>query len=168
MREHEVLQCRHGGPCVERRFSLILTFDIALFQTKAVKQLRHPVAAGYLNIRGVYLHILADALGSVVVIISALIIWKTDWEYRFVTSSDRNLYVRGFPAARIFLVNSIEHEHRSWVHSSPPWGYQLIRIHFKWNKLHLTSSGFSSTRLCPWLWSAWSWSPPCHYSWIPL
>ncbi|XP_028966539.1 zinc transporter 1 [Galendromus occidentalis] len=52
-------------------------------ETKAVKQLRHPVAAGYLNIRGVYLHILADALGSVVVIISALIIWKTDWEYRF-------------------------------------------------------------------------------------
>lgn len=64
------------------------------FQTKAVKQLRHPVAAGYLNIRGVYLHILADALGSVVVIISALIIWKTDWEYRFVSSSNRNL-IRG-------------------------------------------------------------------------
>ncbi|XP_022653479.1 zinc transporter 1-like isoform X2 [Varroa jacobsoni] len=52
-------------------------------ETKAVKQLKHPVAAGYLNIRGVYLHILADALGSVVVIVSALIIWLTDWEYRY-------------------------------------------------------------------------------------
>ena len=32
--------------------------------------------------KGVFLHVLADALGSVVVIISALIIWLTDWEYR--------------------------------------------------------------------------------------
>lgn len=31
--------------------------------------------------RGVFLHVLGDALGSVVVIISALIIWFTDWEY---------------------------------------------------------------------------------------
>lgn len=31
--------------------------------------------------KGVFLHVLADALGSVVVIISALIIWLTDWEY---------------------------------------------------------------------------------------
>jgi len=35
-----------------------------------------------LNMKGVFLHVLADALGSVVVIISALIIWLTDWEYR--------------------------------------------------------------------------------------
>ena len=32
--------------------------------------------------KGVFLHVLADALGSIVVIISALIIWLTDWEYR--------------------------------------------------------------------------------------
>lgn len=32
---------------------------------------------------GVFLHVLADALGSVVVIISALVIWLTEWEYRF-------------------------------------------------------------------------------------
>ena len=32
--------------------------------------------------KGVFLHVLADALGSVVVIISALIIWLTDWEYK--------------------------------------------------------------------------------------
>ena len=35
-----------------------------------------------LNMKGVFLHVLADALGSIVVIISALIIWLTDWEYR--------------------------------------------------------------------------------------
>ncbi|CAL8095241.1 unnamed protein product [Orchesella dallaii] len=37
--------------------------------------------ASQMNIHGVFLHILADALGSVVVIISALVIWLTDWKY---------------------------------------------------------------------------------------
>jgi hypothetical protein len=35
-----------------------------------------------MNMRGVFLHVAADALGSVVVIISALIMWLTDWEYK--------------------------------------------------------------------------------------
>lgn len=36
-----------------------------------------------MNMRGVFLHVLADALGSVIVIISALVIWQTNWTYRF-------------------------------------------------------------------------------------
>lgn len=43
----------------------------------------HNSQASQLNMRGVFLHILADALGSVIVIISALVIWMTDWEYKF-------------------------------------------------------------------------------------
>ena len=35
-----------------------------------------------MNIRGVFLHVLADALGSVVVLISASVIWLTEWEYK--------------------------------------------------------------------------------------
>ena len=35
-----------------------------------------------LNIRGVFLHVMADALGSVVVMVSASVIWLTDWQYR--------------------------------------------------------------------------------------
>ena len=35
-----------------------------------------------MNMRGVFLHVLADALGSVVVIVSALIMWFTEWEYK--------------------------------------------------------------------------------------
>ena len=35
-----------------------------------------------MNMRGVFLHVMADALGSVVVIISAVIMWKTEWEYK--------------------------------------------------------------------------------------
>ncbi|XP_068244142.1 proton-coupled zinc antiporter SLC30A1 isoform X2 [Palaemon carinicauda] len=37
--------------------------------------------ASQMNMRGVFLHILSDALGSVIVIISALVVWLTDWEY---------------------------------------------------------------------------------------
>lgn len=33
--------------------------------------------------RGVFLHVMADALGSVIVIISAVIMWQTDWEYKY-------------------------------------------------------------------------------------
>ena len=32
--------------------------------------------------QGVFLHVMADALGSVVVLISAAVIWLTDWEYK--------------------------------------------------------------------------------------
>ena len=35
-----------------------------------------------MNITGVFLHVLADALGSVVVIITSLVIMFTEWEYR--------------------------------------------------------------------------------------
>ena len=36
-----------------------------------------------LNMKGVFLHVLADALGSLVVVLSATVIWLTDWTYRF-------------------------------------------------------------------------------------
>ena len=39
-------------------------------------------SSSQMNMRGVFLHVLADALGSVVVIISAVIMWKTEWEYK--------------------------------------------------------------------------------------
>jgi len=39
--------------------------------------------ASQMNMRGVFLHVMADALGSVVVIVSAIIIWQTDWEYKY-------------------------------------------------------------------------------------
>merc|ERR550519_3044452 len=39
-------------------------------------------SASNMNMRGVFLHVMADALGSVIVIISALIMWQTEWEYK--------------------------------------------------------------------------------------
>lgn len=36
-----------------------------------------------MNMRGVFLHVLADALGSVIVVISALIVWLTNWPARY-------------------------------------------------------------------------------------
>jgi zinc transporter 1 len=38
----------------------------------------HSHGAGNMNMRGVFLHVMADALGSVVVIISAVIMWKVN------------------------------------------------------------------------------------------
>ncbi|XP_068908335.1 uncharacterized protein ZnT63C isoform X1 [Tenebrio molitor] len=39
-------------------------------------------SSAQMNMRGVFLHVLSDALGSVIVIISALIFWLTNWKYR--------------------------------------------------------------------------------------
>lgn len=36
-----------------------------------------------MNMRGVYLHVLSDALGSIIVVISALVVWLTEWEYKY-------------------------------------------------------------------------------------
>ncbi|XP_055348930.1 proton-coupled zinc antiporter SLC30A1-like [Paramacrobiotus metropolitanus] len=36
----------------------------------------------HLNMYGLFLHVAGDALGSVVVIIAALVIWLTDWKYK--------------------------------------------------------------------------------------
>ncbi|XP_058054499.1 proton-coupled zinc antiporter SLC30A1 isoform X3 [Anopheles bellator] len=42
----------------------------------------HSHDSSQMNMRGAFLHVLSDALGSVVVIISALIVKYTDWEYK--------------------------------------------------------------------------------------
>lgn len=52
-----------------------------------------------MNMRGVFLHVLSDALGSVIVIITATISWQTKWEYRFYLD----------PALSILLVILILH-----------------------------------------------------------
>ena len=41
---------------------------------KRAKKAEHPKKASQLNIRGVYLHVMGDALGSVIVIINAIVI----------------------------------------------------------------------------------------------
>jgi len=40
-------------------------------------------SSSQLNMKGVFLHVLGDALGSVIVVISALVIWfvEDDWKY---------------------------------------------------------------------------------------
>ncbi|XP_015923668.1 proton-coupled zinc antiporter SLC30A1 [Parasteatoda tepidariorum] len=48
---------------------------------KAVKEPKKESSASQMNMHGVFLHILADALGSVIVIISALLVWLTEWQY---------------------------------------------------------------------------------------
>jgi len=43
---------------------------------------QQPASGAQMNITGVFLHVMADALGSVVVLISASVIWLTDWQYK--------------------------------------------------------------------------------------
>lgn len=42
----------------------------------------HSHSSGQMNMRAAFLHVMSDALGSVIVMISACIIEYTDWEYR--------------------------------------------------------------------------------------
>lgn len=42
---------------------------------------KHPTS-GQMNMRGVFLHVMADALGSVIVMISAIVVLYTDWSIR--------------------------------------------------------------------------------------
>ncbi|KAL4709341.1 hypothetical protein ACJJTC_007073 [Scirpophaga incertulas] len=39
--------------------------------------------AGHMNMKGVFLHVLSDALGSLIVVGSALVVWLTDWKYKY-------------------------------------------------------------------------------------
>ncbi|XP_047989065.1 zinc/cadmium resistance protein isoform X1 [Leguminivora glycinivorella] len=38
---------------------------------------------GHMNMKGVFLHLLSDALGSLIVVASALVVWLTRWPYRY-------------------------------------------------------------------------------------
>lgn len=37
---------------------------------------------GHMNMKGVFLHVLSDALGSLIVVGSALVVWLTEWKYK--------------------------------------------------------------------------------------
>ncbi|KAI9343376.1 cation efflux protein [Pilaira anomala] len=50
---------------------------------ESVKEHNHNHEGGNLNMRGIFLHVLGDALGNVGVIISGLIIWLTPYDWRF-------------------------------------------------------------------------------------
>lgn len=39
-------------------------------------------SASHMNMRGIFLHVLADALGSVIVVVSASVVWLTKWPYK--------------------------------------------------------------------------------------
>ncbi|XP_074038808.1 solute carrier family 30 member 1 [Leptinotarsa decemlineata] len=59
------------------------TYPIPTLQPATAKEMEHTHSAGQMNMRGVFLHVMSDALGSVIVIISALVFWLTDWEYKY-------------------------------------------------------------------------------------
>ncbi|XP_022335136.2 proton-coupled zinc antiporter SLC30A1-like isoform X1 [Crassostrea virginica] len=60
-----------------------VTLDIDNPKVVIEESRKKPSSSSQLNMRGVFLHVLGDALGSVVVIISALIIWLCEGDWRF-------------------------------------------------------------------------------------
>src|SRR6202044_3674978 len=48
-----------------------------------------------LNMRGVFLHVLGDALGNIGVIATALFIWLTDYSWRFYSDPVISLVITG-------------------------------------------------------------------------
>ncbi|KAK9762003.1 Zinc resistance conferring protein [Basidiobolus ranarum] len=50
---------------------------------------------GHLNMHGVFLHVLGDALGSIAVIVSSLIIWKCEFPQRFLLDPIISLIITG-------------------------------------------------------------------------
>ncbi|KAL2009501.1 hypothetical protein VTN00DRAFT_5308 [Thermoascus crustaceus] len=48
---------------------------------------------GDLNMRGVFLHVMGDALGNIGVIISALVIWLTNWSWRYYVDPGISLII---------------------------------------------------------------------------
>lgn len=46
-----------------------------------------------LNMRGVFLHVMGDALGNIGVIVSALVIWLTDYEWRYYVDPGISLVI---------------------------------------------------------------------------
>ncbi len=59
----------------------MVTLVLWLYQVKPSRERRKH---SQMNIHGVFLHVLGDALGSIVVIISALVVWLSDWEHKEV------------------------------------------------------------------------------------
>ena len=77
-----------------------------------------------MNMRGVFLHVMADALGSVVVIISAVIMWKTEWEYK-VYVDPGNLCTDPF-----WAVDSTQTHFGLWILQRPVLGSGIYKDPF--------------------------------------
>lgn len=74
------------GPEVSLTSGVVLNVEngVNLLDKKSSKpdKIAKPMTSQQMNMRGVFLHVMADALGSVIVCISALIIMFTDWQYK--------------------------------------------------------------------------------------
>ncbi|KAL7633453.1 UNVERIFIED_CONTAM: hypothetical protein RMT77_016324 [Armadillidium vulgare] len=65
----------------DERFQPLPPIISVVSQDDAEGMRRKVIGASQMNMRGVFLHVLSDAVGSVIVIISALVVWLTDWKY---------------------------------------------------------------------------------------
>ena len=89
-------------------------------ESKKEKVRKEAGSGSQMNMRGVFLHVLADALGSVVVIISALIMWQTEWEYKIYVDPALSLLLVcimmkvGEDAIYVLMCNSVQECSFAW------------------------------------------------------
>ncbi|XP_048731351.2 proton-coupled zinc antiporter SLC30A1-like isoform X2 [Ostrea edulis] len=84
--ETEKMECSEESKnLVEMTSEETMTTEIVTKNGSVKLEIDNPKVASssQLNMRGVFLHVLGDALGSVIVIISALIIWLCEGDWRF-------------------------------------------------------------------------------------
>ncbi|ORX92761.1 cation efflux protein [Basidiobolus meristosporus CBS 931.73] len=80
---------------VDEDISLLDSTDpIPLIQTEH-KHEEKKKDGGHLNMHGVFLHVLGDALGSIAVIVSSLVIWKCEFPQRFLLDPIISLVITG-------------------------------------------------------------------------
>ncbi|KAI8970269.1 cation efflux family-domain-containing protein [Mycotypha africana] len=77
----------HGQSKHEHRSQPYKTNDVESLHTghyeDKLEDDTQPSGGGHLNMKGIFLHVMGDALGNVAVIASALFIWLTDFSWRF-------------------------------------------------------------------------------------
>ncbi|KAL6452468.1 ZRC1 Zinc/cadmium resistance protein [Candida maltosa Xu316] len=72
-----------------------------------------------MNMEGVFLHVLGDALGNIGVIITGLVVWKTDYSWRFLADPFTSLFIT------LIILNSalplVRKASRILLQSAPPY-----------------------------------------------
>ncbi|UYV78290.1 hypothetical protein LAZ67_16000864 [Cordylochernes scorpioides] len=79
------------------------------------KKVKKPHSSSQMNMRGVFLHVLTDALGSVIVLVSALIIWKTDWAFKLYVDPTLSQVLRQVPSPIVPGLETKKKPMRQWM-----------------------------------------------------
>ncbi|OQV24842.1 putative Zinc transporter 1 [Hypsibius exemplaris] len=73
---------KHGNEGHSHSHSTAEALAITSPEEPTGSKMKKRISEQSLNMRGMFLHIAGDALGSIVVIVASLVVWLSDWKYR--------------------------------------------------------------------------------------